>query len=125
MSSSAGESLNSDNAATNEEAALFVAPTPTANTNETLATVAPNPVSNAHPLSNTPAITDPNTVKNANPFSNTWPTATDPTPVTDSNHRSTTTDVVEFLLKFGFTLNSGDDSRPIDNQIGRLRIGLL
>ena len=84
-----------------------MAPTPTTNPNET------------------PAIVGPNHVPNANLLSNTSPTATDSTPVTDSNHLSTTTDVVEFLLKFGFTLNSGDDSRPIDNQIGRLRIGLL
>ena len=56
MSSSADEPLNSDNAATDEAAALVVAPTPTTTTYET---------------------PDPNPVPNTNPLSDTLPTATD------------------------------------------------
>ena len=89
------------------KAALAVAPTPTANANDKPVVVAPNPLANTNPLSN---IT---------------PTSTDPTPVTYANSLSNTTGTVEVLLKSEFGLSSGEDSRPIDEQINLFRIGPL
>ena len=39
-----------------------------------------------------------------------------------ANPLSNPTDIVEVLLKFGLTLNSGGDSRPVDEQINCRRI---
>ena len=74
------------------------------------------------PLSNTPTTTDPNPVPNANPLSNTSPPATDPTPVTVANPLSNPAITVGVLLKFGFTLNTGADRRPVDDEINCRRV---
>ena len=59
MSSSDDEFRDSEDAATEEKAALVVAPTPMTKKKDTPAAVAPNPVPNANPLSSTPTATDP------------------------------------------------------------------
>ena len=91
-------------------------PNPTADTNEIVAPIVPN----ARPLSNPPTITDPNPVSNSNP-----PTITDPNPESNPSTISKSAALVEALLEFGFTLNSGEDSRPVDEQTNGLLIDPL
>ena len=57
MPAPAGESRDSEEAATDVGAAIVVAPTPTANTNGTPAIVAPNTAPNANPPFKTPTST--------------------------------------------------------------------